>query len=53
VATVPPVWIRVDLPDPVHRELKSRAALDGVSLRDYIVRVLSEHAEAPKKKPRK
>ena len=31
----------VDIPDPVYRELKSRAALEGKSVRDLILKSVS------------
>jgi antitoxin FitA len=35
------------VPDQVHRKLKSRAALKGLSLSDYLVREITEIAEQP------
>jgi plasmid stability protein len=35
------------VPDRVHRKLKVRAALQGVSLSDYLVREVTEIAEQP------
>lgn len=36
-----------NVPDAVHRELKSRAALEGVSLSDYLLREIRRIAERP------
>ncbi|HEX4602220.1 MAG TPA: hypothetical protein VH116_12555 [Gemmatimonadales bacterium] len=33
------------VPDPLHRTLKARAALAGVSLSDYLIRELQRSAE--------
>lgn len=35
------------VPDPLHRKLKSRAALEGLSLSDYILREMKHMAEWP------
>jgi plasmid stability protein len=35
------------VPDRVHRKLKVRAAMQGVSLSDYLVREVTEIAEQP------
>ena len=35
------------VPDPLHRELKSRAAQAGVSLSDYMLAELRRMAEVP------
>ena len=35
------------VPDAVHRKLKSRAALEGMSLSDYIVREMTEIVALP------
>jgi plasmid stability protein len=35
------------VPDPLHRKLKSRAALEGLSLSDYLLREMKRIAEAP------
>jgi plasmid stability protein len=35
--------INVNLPDEVHKKLKSRAGLKGKFLRDYIVEILTDH----------
>lgn len=36
-----------DVPDEVHRELKARAARDGVSLSEYLRKQLERVAESP------
>lgn len=36
-----------DVPDTLHRTLKSRAALAGMSLSDYLLNELRESAERP------
>jgi antitoxin FitA len=36
-----------DVPDPLHRQLKSRAALAGLSLSDYLLGELGRIAERP------
>lgn len=36
-----------NVPDPLHRELKSRAALAGMSLSDYLLSELRAVAERP------
>jgi plasmid stability protein len=36
-----------NVPDSIHRVLKSRAAMAGVSLSDYILRELKEWTEHP------
>ena len=36
-----------NVPDSVHRKLKSRAALQGMTLSDYLKRELQHIAEAP------
>jgi plasmid stability protein len=35
------------VPDAVHRKLKARAAMEGVSLSDYLVREVAALAEQP------
>jgi plasmid stability protein len=37
--------IHYELPDDLHRELKARAALEGVTLKDLIIRFLTEGLE--------
>lgn len=36
-----------DVPDPVHRTLKARAAREGMSLSDFIKRELEQMVERP------
>lgn len=36
-----------NVPDPLHRTLKSRAALEGLSLSDYLIRELRVLADRP------
>jgi antitoxin FitA len=36
-----------NVPDALHRRLKARAALAGMSLSDYLLREISEVAERP------
>lgn len=36
-----------NVPDPIHRTFKSRAALAGMSLSDYLLRELRQIAERP------
>jgi plasmid stability protein len=36
-----------NVPDPLHRQLKSRAALAGMSLSDYLLSEIREVAERP------
>jgi hypothetical protein len=36
-----------DVPDAVHRRLAERASARGMSLRQYVIHVLTEHAELP------
>ena len=36
-----------NVPDELHRKLKSRAALAGMSLSDYLLREVAEVAERP------
>ena len=40
------------VPAPVHRKLKSRAALAGVSLSDYLLRELTRLADRPTRQAR-
>ena len=35
------------VPDPLHRKLKARAALEGKSLSDYLLREIGRVAERP------
>lgn len=36
-----------NVPDALHRKLKSRAALEGLSLSDYVLREMEHVAEVP------
>lgn len=36
-----------NMPDPIHRVLKSRAATEGMSLSDYLLRELTRVAKRP------
>jgi plasmid stability protein len=36
-----------NVPDELHRRLKARAALEGLSLSDYLLREIRQSAEAP------
>ena len=36
-----------NVPDVLHREIKSRAALEGMSLSDYLLREIRQLAERP------
>ena len=36
-----------NVPDPLHRKLKSRAAQSGMSLSDYLLREMQRVAETP------
>jgi plasmid stability protein len=36
-----------DVPDPIHRQLKARAALSGLSLSDYLLAELKRGLERP------
>jgi antitoxin FitA len=46
VAAMPNVQIR-GVPDDVHRQLKSRAALSGQSLNDFLLERVTEMARRP------
>jgi len=35
------------VPEPLHRKLKARAALEGMALSDYLLREVSRAAERP------
>ena len=37
----------VDLPDPLMREIKARAALEGVKLKDYFARLVQAALQRP------
>lgn len=43
----------IDLPDDLYRELKASAALNGVSMRDYVIAALrvSRRRESESRKP--
>jgi len=46
VALAKPVNIQIrNVPDPVHRRLKAKAALEGMSLSDYLLAQLTRLAE--------
>lgn len=34
-----------DIPDPIFRQLKARAALEGLSLNNYLLRFLKKHVD--------
>lgn len=36
-----------NVPDPLHRKLKARAALEGMSLSDYLIQLIRRSAERP------
>jgi plasmid stability protein len=36
-----------DVPDPIHRQLKARAAMSGLSLSDYLLAELKRTLERP------
>jgi len=36
-----------DFPDELHRQAKSRAALEGISLRDLVLRAVTSYLESP------
>ena len=38
-------WLRLQVPDTVHRRLKAAAALAGMTLHDYLNKILAEAAE--------
>lgn len=46
VRYMPHVQIR-NMPAPLHRKLKARAATAGLSLSDYLLEELREHATVP------
>jgi len=39
-----------NVPEPVHRELKARAAMDGLSLSDFILRELERVLQRPSRR---
>lgn len=38
-----------DVPDDLHRELRRRADLDGLSIRDYLLRLIRNDQQRPPK----
>jgi predicted HicB family RNase H-like nuclease len=38
-----------DFPDQLHREAKSKAALEGISMKELIIRALTEYLKTSKK----
>ncbi|PKN64136.1 MAG: 3-hydroxyacyl-CoA dehydrogenase [Deltaproteobacteria bacterium HGW-Deltaproteobacteria-15] len=42
-----------DFPDQLHREAKAKAALMGISLRDFVVRAVELFLEEEKKREKK
>jgi hypothetical protein len=38
-------WIRLQLPDDLHRKIKAQAALAGMTLRGYLIKMLQELAD--------
>lgn len=34
--------INYDIPDDIHRKAKSRAAIEGITLKEYIIKALKE-----------
>jgi plasmid stability protein len=43
-----------DFPEDIHREAKIRAAVDGVSMKEIIIRALTEYLKRkPSDKPKK
>jgi len=43
----------MDFPDELHREAKVRAAQEGITLKDLIIKAISEYLTKAKKKGRK
>jgi plasmid stability protein len=41
------------VPDEIHRQAKIRAAVEGVTLKDFVLRVLTEYLEQVEKKEKK
>lgn len=39
-----------NIPDKLHRQIKAEAALQGMTLRDFVVKVLEEYLKKAKKK---
>lgn len=42
-----------DFPEDIHREAKIRAAMDGVSMKEIIIRALAEYLKKKPDKPKK
>ena len=42
----------VDIPDPVYRRLKAKAALDGCTVKEIILRVVNQELEGPTRRNR-
>jgi predicted HicB family RNase H-like nuclease len=42
--------IHYEIPDDLHRRVKSAAALQGVTLKDFLIRVLEEAVPEDKRK---
>ena len=38
-----------DFPDEVHREAKSKAALEGITLKDFIIKAVEAYLKTAKK----
>jgi predicted HicB family RNase H-like nuclease len=39
-----------DFPDALHREAKAKAALEGITLKDLIIKAVTEYLKMAKKK---
>ncbi len=46
----PVARIHYEIPDDLHRRVKSAAALQGVTLKDFLIRVLEEAVPEDKRK---
>jgi antitoxin FitA len=45
---MPPVMVQIrNVPEEVHRRLKARAAIEGMSMSDYILREIGKALERP------
>ncbi len=46
-----PVMARIhyEIPDELHRRVKSAAALEGVTLKEYVIRALEQSVAKPKR----
>ena len=42
------IYLR-NVPEDLHRQIKSKAALQGVTLQDLVIKVLTEYLERAKK----